>query len=246
MTKSETLKQLAAASNEARLASLNQQIERLREAKLTSAEELATLIEPLAQAMAALTDETRASLEHVQEYNQEQSNQFFKQLENMTTGAAQRGDGSAAGGPPAGGSRRRLEVSHYLLAAVIKDRHGAARERILALAGASADHRERAGRESGGRAAQSRDRTAEAAQRQMIAMGVDRFVVTLQNGKERKQEERHWHKDKVMRGMAWLKRMNARGYDVLIRPEGAHGLVLLDGLTKAQLYTLRQRGFSQL
>jgi hypothetical protein len=85
MTKSETLKQLAAASNEARLASLNQQIERLREAKLTSAEELATLIEPLAQAMAALTDETRASLEHVQEYNQEQSNQFFKQLENMTT-----------------------------------------------------------------------------------------------------------------------------------------------------------------
>jgi hypothetical protein len=80
----------------------------------------------------------------------------------------------------------------------------------------------------------------------MIAMGVDRFVVTLQNGKERKQEERHWHKDEVMRGMAWLKRMNARGYDVLIRPEGAHGLVLLDGLTKAQLYTLRQRGFGQL
>jgi hypothetical protein len=57
----------------------------LREAKLTSAEELATLLEPLAQAMAALTDETRASLEQVQEYNKEQSKQFLKQLENVTT-----------------------------------------------------------------------------------------------------------------------------------------------------------------
>jgi ribosomal protein S8 len=46
----------------------------------------------------------------------------------------------------------------------------------------------------------------------MTAMDVDRFVVTLRNAKERKQEERHWHKDEVMYGMAWLKRMNAHGY----------------------------------
>src|SRR5471032_1594939 len=52
MTKSETVRQLAAASNAAWMEALNQQIESLRQAKLTSVEELATLLEPLAQAMA--------------------------------------------------------------------------------------------------------------------------------------------------------------------------------------------------
>jgi hypothetical protein len=77
----------------------------------------------------------------------------------------------------------------------------------------------------------------------MTAMGVDRFVVTLRHAAGGKVEERYWSKGDVMHSMAWLKRMNARGYDVLIRPDGAHGLVLLDGLTKAQLDTLHQRGF---
>jgi hypothetical protein len=44
--------------------------------------------------------------------------------------------------------------------------------------------------------------------------------------------------------MAWLKRMNARGFDVLVRPDGAHGLVLLDGLNKADLQLLREWGFA--
>lgn len=77
----------------------------------------------------------------------------------------------------------------------------------------------------------------------MTAMGINRFVVTLKHAAEGKQEKRQWDKDEVIRSMAWLKRMNARGYDVLIRPAGEHGLVLMDGLTKAQLDTLRQRGF---
>jgi predicted membrane metal-binding protein len=178
MTKSETLKQLAAASNEARLDKLNQQIERLREAKLTSAEELATLLEPLAQAMAALTDETRASLEQVQEYNKEQSKQFLKQLENVTT-AWYSGRCSTAGGRTAGGSR--AENGTQSLPAGRSDRNddGASRERILALAGTGADIPERAGRESGSGITQTRDLSAEAAQRQMTAMGVNRFVVML-------------------------------------------------------------------
>jgi hypothetical protein len=77
----------------------------------------------------------------------------------------------------------------------------------------------------------------------MTAMGVERFVVTLRQVAEGKIDERHWSKGDVMHSMAWLKRMNARGYDVLIRPDGEHGLVLLDGLTKTQLDTLHQRGF---
>jgi predicted nucleic acid-binding Zn-ribbon protein len=72
MTKSETVWQLAAASNAARVEAMNQQIESLRRAKLTSTEELATLLATLA----ALTDETRASLEQIGLYSREQGEQF--------------------------------------------------------------------------------------------------------------------------------------------------------------------------
>ncbi|MCU6496712.1 RepB family DNA primase [Rugamonas sp. A1-17] len=77
----------------------------------------------------------------------------------------------------------------------------------------------------------------------MTAMGVDRFVVTLVDAKQGKQEERRWRKAEVVMSMAWLKRMNARGYDVWIRPDGEHGLVLLGGLKKKDVQTLRERGF---
>ncbi len=158
-------------------------------------------------------------------------------------GLAQRGDIGAAGGPPLGDSRDTVGGQSLPAGRRDRDSNGAVRERILALAGTNADHRERTGREGGRGAAQSRDRTAEAAQRQMTAIGVERFVVTLRHEAEGKIEERHWSRGDVMHSMAWLKRMNARGYDVLIRPDGEHGLVLLDGLTKTQLDTLHQRGF---
>ena len=78
----------------------------------------------------------------------------------------------------------------------------------------------------------------------MTAIGVDRFVVTLVDTKQGRQEERHWSKADVAQSMAWLKRMNALGYDVWIRPDGDHGLVLLGGLKKKDVQTLRERGFT--
>ncbi|WP_353401427.1 DNA-primase RepB domain-containing protein [Duganella hordei] len=75
-------------------------------------------------------------------------------------------------------------------------------------------------------------------------MGVDRFVVTLVDTKQGRQEERRWGKADVSQSMAWLKRMNARGYDVWIRPDGEHGMALLGGLRKRDLHTLRERGFT--
>ena len=122
-------------------------------------------------------------------------------------------------------------------------RGGDARERILALAGAGAGDPEHIGRKGGSGATASRDRSAEAAQRQMTAMGADRFVVTLVDAKLGKHEERRWRKEEVVNSMAWIKRMNARGYDVWIRPDGEHGLLLLAGLKKKDLQTLRERGF---
>jgi hypothetical protein len=157
---------------------------------------------------------------------------------------AQRRESGAEGGRAAG--RGRAESGAEPLPADHPDRSddGAARERILALAGASADGPERARREGGGRAAAARDRSAEAAQKQMTAMGSERFVVTLVDAKQGKREQWHWHAADVIKSIAWLKRMNARGYDVLIRPDDEHGLVLLSGLNKASLLTLRERGFT--
>ncbi len=78
----------------------------------------------------------------------------------------------------------------------------------------------------------------------MSAIGVERFVVTLVDAKQGKQEVRRWHKTEVIKSMQWLGRMNARGYDVWIRPDGEHGVVLLCGLKKSDLRTLHERGFA--
>jgi ABC-type transporter Mla subunit MlaD len=92
MTKSETLKQLAAASNAARLA------------------------EPLAQAMAALTDETRQTLTEIAQQSREQGEKFQRQIEVAAKAwqdaAAQTHDAAES----LNQAGRRMEWRHYLLA----------------------------------------------------------------------------------------------------------------------------------
>ena len=116
MTKSETVRQLAAASNAARMEALNQQIESLRQAKLRSAEELATLLEPLAQAMAALTDETRASLEQIGQHSREQGEQFRVQVETAITSWRNATIAAEKAAERLDKAGQRMEVGHYLLA----------------------------------------------------------------------------------------------------------------------------------
>ncbi|MFC0166833.1 IncQ-type mobilization protein MobB [Pseudoduganella danionis] len=118
MTKSEMARQLASASNASRLNALNQQIEALRQAKISSAEQLAQIIEPLAQAMATLTDETRDSLAKTSQYNQTQSEQFAKQVEETIQAwqsAAAAAERAAQRMERAG---RQMEIIHYLMVMV--------------------------------------------------------------------------------------------------------------------------------
>ncbi|MCC8997979.1 MAG: IncQ-type mobilization protein MobB [Candidatus Contendobacter sp.] len=76
MSKTEIARQLATASNVKRLDHLAVQIETLRQAKVQSAEELSAILEPLAQAMAALTDETRETLAQIEITSPQQARQF--------------------------------------------------------------------------------------------------------------------------------------------------------------------------
>jgi len=157
----------------------------------------------------------------------------------------ERGSEYGAGRGPAAG-QRGAEDGVAPLPAGRNDRHagGAARQRILALAGTRAEDSERARPQGDRGAVEARDRSTEAAQRQMTALGADSFLITLIDTQHGAQEQRRLRKRELEKSMAWLKRMNARGYDVWVRPEGKHGLVLLAGLSPIDLQRLRERGFN--
>ena len=120
-----------------------------------------------------------------------------------------------------------------------------ARDRVLALAGtADREQPHRAGRGAGGRADQGRDRTAEAIERQVTALGVPRFEVGIREAKTGQMMNRVWSRTELEQSAAWLKRMNARGNDVYIRPAGEHGLVLVDDLKPQALEQMRRDGYA--
>ena len=116
MSKIETLRQSAAVSNETRLERLASQIEAVRQAKHQSAEDLAVTLEPLAQALAALTDETRQTLIEIDRKSREQGETFTRQLTESVKGykeAAAEANKAAESLDRAG---QRMEWRHYALA----------------------------------------------------------------------------------------------------------------------------------
>ena len=88
-----------------------------------------------------------------------------------------------------------------------------------------------------------RDRTAEAVQRQLQAFGVTHVDVGIRDGQQGQLMSRLWTPDEVVRNVGWLKRMNAQGNDIYVRPAGEHGLVLVDDLTPAAVDRLHRAGF---
>lgn len=122
--------------------------------------------------------------------------------------------------------------------------YGGARERVLALA-ASAHNPEQSGRGSGGGVPETRrDRSLEALQKQIKALDVPRFEVGIREAKTGQMMNREWSHAEVEQSAAWLKRMNAKGNDVYIRPAGEHALVLVDDLTADKISRMAKDGFS--
>jgi len=122
--------------------------------------------------------------------------------------------------------------------------YSSARERVLALAG-TADRAESVRRASGGQLLETgRDRSLEAVQRQITALDVPRFDVGIREAKSGQMMNREWSRDELEQSTAWLKRMNAKGHDVYIRPAGKHGLVLVDDLKPDALDRMKREGFA--
>ena len=117
---------------------------------------------------------------------------------------------------------------------------GAAR-RIVALAGDAGDRRGH-GRQPVD-AARMSDRTRTAVERQLDAMAQDQYEIGLREQDSGRMMDRTWTADQVLDGLPWLKRQNARGHDIYIRPAAAeHDLVLVDDVDQDGLDEMRAAG----
>jgi hypothetical protein len=89
------------------------------------------------------------------------------------------------------------------------------------------------------------DRSYLAARRQLEAMGVERFDIGIRDRAGR-MLTRTWTKTETLEAMAWLKRENAKGADVYVRPAGEAnaGLVLVDDLDRGQLARMQAAGMT--
>lgn len=74
-------------------------------------------------------------------------------------------------------------------------------------------------------------------------MGADRYEVVITHAKTGQQTKREWDSAELMAGVQWLKRLNARGGDVHVRPLGGPELRLIASLDADGVDKLRSRGF---
>ena len=66
----------------------------------------------------------------------------------------------------------------------------------------------------------------------------------IREAKTGQMMNREWSRAELEQSAPWLKRMNAKGNDVYVRPAGAHGLVLVDDVKPAMLEKMRRDGFA--
>jgi hypothetical protein len=89
------------------------------------------------------------------------------------------------------------------------------------------------------------DRTARAVERQLRAMGGGRFEIGVREAETGQWMTRSGSAAEVLERLPWLKRMNAQGNDIYVRPareQGKNGLVLVANLDRATLGALERGG----
>ena len=92
------------------------------------------------------------------------------------------------------------------------------------------------------------NRTVEAVQRQIEAMGADVFEVGLfkpdAKGREPIMVPRVWDAGSLLKSISWLRHQNRDGRNIYIRPHGEHRLSLIDDLTQDAIKQMNRAGFA--
>ncbi len=90
------------------------------------------------------------------------------------------------------------------------------------------------------------DRTTEAVRNQIRAMGCKSFEIGVREQETGKMMNREMTAEKLLEAVPWLKRMNAQGNDIYIRPgrTEARALVLVDDIDGTTIDAMKERGVS--
>jgi len=81
------------------------------------------------------------------------------------------------------------------------------------------------------------------ARRQLAAMGSESFDIGVLRQSGRMLLRERWSAEHVVSVLKWLRRENARGGQIFVRPHGEHALSLLDDLTSSAIFELKHSGF---
>lgn len=87
------------------------------------------------------------------------------------------------------------------------------------------------------------DRSYLAARRQMEGMGCNAYEIGIRD-RQGRMMSRAWSSQEILTNLAWLKRENAKGADIYIRPAGQQnqGIVLVDDLSRGQVDRMKAAG----
>ncbi len=88
------------------------------------------------------------------------------------------------------------------------------------------------------------DRTGAAVRAQLAGMACALYEVGLLDRARDAMLDRVWDAARVEASIAWLKRQNAGGDDIYIRPRGSVGLLFVDDLAAAAVARLRAEGLA--
>src|SRR6266851_10014075 len=81
------------------------------------------------------------------------------------------------------------------------------------------------------------------ARRQLAAIGSESFDIGVLRQSGRMLLRERWSAEHVVSVLKWLRRENARGGQIFVRPHGEHALSLLDDLTSSAIFELKHSGF---
>lgn len=85
--------------------------------------------------------------------------------------------------------------------------------------------------------------TQSVVRKQLYAMGSELFEIGVLRIDGRMLLQSGWSADRIDAAISWLRRENARGSHIFVRPHGAHALSLIDDLNAERIDLMMDHGF---